>query len=478
MMNGVTSPSRPWFRLRVVGFLDDENTAVRIWLDEVQRRMLLVMAESNFYNALAVLYLDLVIFGTGAMLIYEDPDDVIRCYNNALGEYYLGQSHRQQVDLFAREFCLDVRQVVDRFGLENCSPTVRALYERKGGSQTKAVDIVHLIEPNKDRAFPQVPRHFEYREIYWERGGPVGEALAVRGFREMPGIFPRWEIVANDAYGSSPAMDALGDVIQLQHETKRKAQAIDLMNQPPMVADIQLQNKPTALLPRGVTYVANANGIGMKPAYQVQPPIQEFMLDIREVQGRIREIFHNDLFRMISQLDTVRSATEIDARREEKLVLLGPVLERFENEALDPAIERIYRIMTRANLLPPPPPGFEGAELEIQYVSVLSDAQRAVATVPIERFLALTGNLAAVYPKALNVPDFEELLREYGTAIGVPAKGIRPREAVADLGQQQDELRATQEASQTGLALAQSGELLSKTEVGGGRNAVQALLGG
>jgi len=154
------------------------------------------------------------------------------------------------------------------------------------------------------------------------------------------------------------------------------------------------------------------------------------------------------------------------------------VLERFENEALDPAIERIYRIMTRANLLPPPPPGFEGAELEIQYVSVLSDAQRAVATVPIERFLALTGNLAAVYPKALNVPDFEELLREYGTAIGVPAKGIRPREAVADLGQQQDELRATQEASQTGLALAQSGELLSKTEVGGGRNAVQALLGG
>jgi hypothetical protein len=33
----------------------------------------------------------------------------------------------------------------------------------------------------------------------------------------------------------------------------------------------------------------------------------------------------NDLFRMISELDTVRSATEIDARREEKLVLLGPV---------------------------------------------------------------------------------------------------------------------------------------------------------
>src|SRR5690606_2005832 len=399
---------------------------------------------------------------TGAMLIYEDPDDVIRCYNNALGEYYLGQSHRQQVDLFAREFCLDVRQVVDRFGLENCSPTVRALYERKGGSQTKAVDIVHLIEPNKDRAFPQVPQHFEYREIYWERGGPLGEALAVRGFREMPGIFPRWEIVANDAYGSSPAMDALGDVIQLQHETKRKAQAIDLMNQPPMVADIQLQNKPTALLPRGVTYVANANGIGMKPAYQVQPPIQEFMLDIREVQGRIREIFHNDLFRMISQLDTVRSATEIDARREEKLVLLGPVLERFENEALDPAINRIYAIMERADLLPPPPPALEGATLEIQYVSILSVAQRAVGVVPTERLLAMIGQISALQPSAIDLIDWDTTIRDYGSSLGVEAKTFRDPEEVAQTREQRAQQLQAQEMANVGPTLVDSAKTLSE----------------
>lgn len=93
MMNGITSPSRPWFRARIAGF-EHEGDAVAIWADEVVRRMLLVMSESNFYNAMAVLYLDLVVFGTAAMLIYEDDDTVIRCYNPALGEFYIGQNDR------------------------------------------------------------------------------------------------------------------------------------------------------------------------------------------------------------------------------------------------------------------------------------------------------------------------------------------------------------------------------------------------
>jgi hypothetical protein len=94
MMNGVTSPSRPWFKLRLAGYDDDSSTPARLWLDEVTRRMLLVMAESNFYNALAIMYLDLVIFGTAAMLIYEDRESVIRCFNPNLGEFYIAQSVR------------------------------------------------------------------------------------------------------------------------------------------------------------------------------------------------------------------------------------------------------------------------------------------------------------------------------------------------------------------------------------------------
>jgi hypothetical protein len=475
MMNGITSPSRPWFKLRIPGYDDDMDLEARRWLDEVERRMLQVMAESNFYNSLALLYIDLVFFGTGAMLIYEDYKSIIRCYNNALGEYYLGQDDRLMVNRFAREFTLKVGQVVSKFGLKNCSETVQTAW--KLNNHLQDVSICHVIQPNDGPSYI-VPRVFEYCEIYWEKGGNTGNVLSVGGFNEMPGLFPRWEITANDAYGTSPGMDALGDVIQLQHETRRKGQSLDYMVRPPMVLDIQLQHRPTALLPGGQTFVSGVNSVGAKPAYEVRPPIAELSADIRDVQTRIREIFHNDLFQMISQLETVRTATEIDARREEKLVQLGPVLERFENEALDPAIKRIYNIMVRKNLLPDAPPSLENVQLEVQYVSILASAQSAVGVIPTERFLQLVGSLSAVYQEATLIPNVEELLREYARDIGVKAKGLNSRDEVEAMRQAQQETQAAEQAAQLAPPAAESAKLLSETDVGGGASALQQLMGG
>lgn len=475
MLNGITSPSRAWFKLRINGYDDEASTPIRLWLDEVERRMLLVMAESNFYNGLGVMYLDLSVFGSASMLIYDDYQSVIRCYNPALGEFYFSQSDRLQVSGFAREFIYKVHQVKSRFGEENLSTQTKNACTQGGASLYQDVKIAHFIQPNYDGKEP-----WDYVEYYWEDGGDPGTLLSKRGFHELPGLFPRWEISGNAPYGTSPGMDALGDVIQLQHETKKKAQGLDKMISPPIVADIQLQNQPTALLPNGITFISGLRdgNVGMKPAYQIQVPIDAMTLDIREVQARIRETFHNDLFRMISQLDTVRSATEIDARREEKLVLLGSVLERFENEALDPAIKRIYGIMLRAGLIPDAPEGLEDLDIEIQYVSILSAAQRAVGVIPTERWLTFVGNLAPIYPKALNIPNFDNLIRDYGRDIGVAARGIKSQEEVDQANAEADALAQQREAAATGEVLVNSAKQLSETEVTPGTNALQSILGG
>ena len=474
MMNGITSPSRPWFKLRVPGF-DDEGGPVTQWADDSARRMMRVMGESNFYNSMALVYLDLSVFGTAASLIYEDDEKVIRCFNPALGEFYLGQNHYLQVNMFAREFGQTASQIVDWFGIENCSDQVKSFYNSTVSSQRLSpVYVNHLIEPNRDNS---VPAKFKFVETYWEQGAPRNTVLSMRGLNELPGIFPRWELTANDSYGTSPGMDALPDIIQLQQETKRKAQGLDKMINPPIVADIQLQHRPTALLPNGITYVAGSNNVGAKPLYQIQAPIQEITQDIRDVQTRIQETFFNDLFQMISQLDTVRSATEIDARREEKLILLGSVLERFENEALDPAINRIFNIMQRRKLLPPAPDAIQGQGIEIQYVSILAVAQQAVAAAPTERWLGLLGNMAAEQiPQALKIPDWDEIIRGYGLDVGVPAKYMRPREEVAQEIQQQQDQQDASQAGQLALAAAQGGKVLSETDTGGGSNALQQLL--
>lgn len=477
MMNGITSPARPWFKLRLVGFEEDEiSHAARMWLDECERRMLKVFSESNFYTSLSTLYLDLGIFGTSSMILYEDPEKVIHCENPMLGEFYLMVDARHRVCGFARDFTYTVYQAVREFGLDNVSDTVREDFKSGGDKLQRKLTIVHLIEPNDERA-GALSESFAYREYYWEATAPLGTILRERGYYEFPIVCPRWELSGNDAYGNSPAMDALGDVIQLQHETKKKAQMLDKQASPPMLVDVTLKHEPFAMLPNGVTYVSRlGEANGARPAFQVDTPLQEITLDIIDVRRRIKDHFHNSLFDRVMTLETVRSATEINAIDSEKLVLLGPVLNRFNSEGLDPAVERTFAIMSRKGLLPDAPPELRNVELKIQYVSIFAAAQNAVSTAPVERLLGFIGNMVEVFPEAALVPDIPVLLTDYARDIGVKARGTRSIKEITRQINQRNEAAMEDKAVQDAGAGAAGAKLLSETEVGGGRNALQAML--
>lgn len=466
MMAGITSPARPWFKLRIGG-QDPASIGSEAskWLETVEKRMLRVMAESNFYNSMAVVFQDLSVFGTAAQLIYEDYEDVIRCYNPALGEFFVANDERFMGNTFARELTMTAEQIAGEFGEENCPEAVTQVLKTSPFQQFK---VFHYIYPDKKRGRA-------FRELYWV-DSRFDQPLRDRRYYEQFAFVPRWEVLGNDPYGRGPGMDALGDTKQLQVEQRRKAQAIDKMVNPPMLADIQLKNQPASILPGGVTYVAGMNNVGMKPVYQVNPPVQELMLDIKEIQQRVREVFYNDLFMMISQLDTVRSATEIDARREEKLVMLGPVLDRMQNEHLTPAITRIFNVMLRARLLPPPPEEIAGMAIEVQYVSMLAEAQRVAKSAGMERLAAQLGNLAAVYPDVLDVLDETEFAIEYADIMSVSPKVIRSREEIQQIRQQKAEQAQAQQMAAGAPDMAKAAELMSKTDVGGGINALQAML--
>lgn len=481
LMNGITSPARPWFRLRLTEFSDDQEGYPKeylVWLEECARRMHLILAESNFYTAMGMLYLELSGFGTSALLIYEDFEEVIRCYNSPMGEYRLIQDNRRMVTGYARTFNMTVGQTVAEFGIDNVCEQTRLAYRAGGQGLLRNISICHLIEQNNPDDPAAIGSQFRYREFYWEHTQNDGSMLRIKGFHEKPLVAPRWELMGNDTYGTSPAMDALPEIKQLQLETKQKGQALDKMIRPPIVADVALRNSPTALLPGGISYVPSSSQIGAKPIFTVNPPLDAMTMDIMRLQERIKTIFYNHLFRNVSDLNTVRSAAEIYERKAEDMVLLGPILERFENEALDPAIIRVFNIAKRKGLLPPPPPGLDDSTIDIQYVSVLSDAQRAVTTGSIERFMQVVGQLAAAVPEVLRIPDYPEMVREYASRLNVPAKILKGREQVAAELQQEQELLQAQQAALVGSELTGAAKNLSATDVGGGQNALQALLGG
>jgi hypothetical protein len=486
IMSGTTSPSRPWFRMSVPDPEIMRDGDVQLWCEEVTERMMRVMAASNYYGAKAVQNLDLVVFGTAPLIIYEDNDTIIRCFNPAAGEYCAATGPNFDVDTLFREFTMTVDQVVREFGIENVSQTVRSLYDTPGSGRDTEVIVAHCIEPNPEydaRArrvgANGLPRHFRYREFYWERSGNADRFLRVAGFLDQPFSCPRWDVMGNDAYGRSPGMDALGDIKQLQQQEKRKAQGIDKQVNPPMVADASMRNEPASLLPGAVTYVPMLNGgVGFKPAFNVNLPIGELKDDIAKVEARIRDAFFNDLFLMISQLDTVRTATEIDARREEKLIMLGPAMDRLQREGLAADINRIFAIMARRGMLPPMPEAMQGAAVKVEYISLLSDLQRATATSGIERVWGFAGNIGAAVPSVLDNLDADATIEVYANLLRVSPKILASKQQKAQLRGARAEQEETAVAMQTGAEAVNAGKVLSETDVGGGQNALAMMLNG
>ena len=437
MSFGATSPVRPWLQLKT----ESNGVLAQRWGDQITRLLLEAMAVSNIYNALGEHYLDLGVFGTAALLVYRDPFTVFRAYPVPAGEYRVMHDARQEISFFSREYLMTSQQIIQRFGAQNASQAVRnTLRDNKFATHP----VRHLIEPNEGA----LPEQFAYREVIWENSAPQGMVLDVAGHYEKPFIVSRWEVVGNDIYGVSPGMDALPDIIQLQHMVKRRGQGLDKMNAPPLAVDAALRNQPAALMPNGITYVPNSSTVGAKPIYTVNPPLDGFQRLAEELKIDINETFYNDLFRAILQLRTVRSATEIAERTEEKLVLLGPVVNRLETEALAPLVERLLGITQRAGLLPPPPGDVGG--IGVRYDSILSEAQHAVGIGSIERFLSAAGNLSGLVPQAQYVVNWPEALRELGERLSVPASILHDREAAETNLQRDQELARQREQAQIG----------------------------
>jgi len=218
----------------------------------------------------------------------------------------------------------------------------------------------------------------------------------------------------------------------------------------------------------------------MAPIYQVVPPVAEITADIHEVQERIKLIFFNNLFQMISQFEPKSniSATEIDARRSEQMVLIGPVLDRIDNELLKPALERTFAVAARANIFPEPPPEIAGMQMEIEYVSILSEALASNRGGSIERLFAQVGNLAAIDPAAVDNVDFDMGLDILAESWGIDPRVIRSPEDLKAIRAQRAQQQQQQQQQADLLAATQGAKNLATSPMGPGRNALQSLAGG
>lgn len=466
MMAGMTSPARPWFRLTTGNPDLDESAAVKEWLASTTRMMQMIFAKSNTYRSLHSIYEELGGFGTGSSIVVPDFDRVIHHHPLTIGEFAIATDYRGQVNTLFREFKQPVGSLVAEFGRDACSVAARNMYDR--GDYDKPVDVVHCIEPRLDRdVSKRDARNMPFKSVYFEVGGDGNKLLRESGFKNFNALAPRWATSGGDVYGNSPGMEALGDVRQLQHEQLRKAQAIDYQTNPPLQVPVELKGKELQTLPGGTTYVNMSSPTGgIRSAFDVNLRLDYLLEDIRDVRERIKSAFYADLFLMLANNTTGQmTATEVAERHEEKLLMLGPVLERLHNELLDPLIEMTFTRMLEAGILPPAPPELQGVDLNVEFVSMLAQAQRAVATNSIDRFVGNLGAVAQIKPDVLDKFDSDKWADSYADALGIDPELIVPGPQVALIRKQR---AAMQEQAQQQATVAQGATTAKDLAAAGG----------
>ena len=488
LMTGMTSPSRPWFRWTPAGDPDlAKNHVVKVWLNQVETVCRGILQRSNFYNTAYTVYTELGGFGTAPLYRQKSFDTVIRFRPFTAGEYVIAENDEGKVDTVGRHFTMTVAQVVRRFVQDkytdkmDWSGTSRATKRMwKNQQYDDLVPVIHMMQPRNmmDRDGKGGALDMPFASCYFEEGSESDKLLQESGYAKLPCYVPRWDVLSGDMYGRGPGMDTLGDIKQLQHQQKRKAQAIDKMVDPPMVAPTSMRGKPSSVLPGHTTYVdPQQGGGGFVPAYQVTPRIGEMQQDIAEVQERIQRGFYADLFAMMINSDRREmTATEVAERHEEKLVLLGPVLQRLNIELLDPLLDDVFEFALEAGLLPDPPAALLNTDLKIEYVSLLAQAQQAVGASSLERTMGFAGNLAGVFPEVADVLDADYAIRQYSEILGNDPELVKDEGVVRTL--RDDRAAAQQQAAQAEQAAsaAQSAKVLSEADTQN-PNALTDLLG-
>lgn len=455
MVGGCASQSKKWFEVATNDPELMEIKTVRLWLAYVQREIESVYSNTNFYSSFSQTIGEVLQFATGAMSQEEDDEKVVHFTNHTIGSYWIGVDAKQNPNAFARKFQMTVQQMVDEFGHENCSKQIRDLYDV--GTYDKWFNVNHFIGSNPGyNGNKSTSKHKKVASCYFEDMYVPGEEdkfLRESGYDEFPTSIIRWDITGEDIYGTDcPAMVALGDIKQLQIEERRKAQAIDKFVNPPLKGPSSLRNVPVSALPGGLTvYDATSDREGLAPIYQVDPRINELMQDIEAIENRIKNNFFVPLFFAITQMEGIqpRNQLELNQRNQERLAILGPVLERVQLE-LQKIIERTFNIMVRKGRLQPPPPELQGQGLKVRFVSSLAMAQRSEQVAALNDLRHYVTELASGgFPEAVDKFDADQSIDEMGAILGVPPSVVRSDEDAAQMRQdrmQQNQQEAQQQA--------------------------------
>lgn len=460
---GLTSPARPWLRLRMQDPDLSKFGPVKEWLDSVEKILYAAYSSSNFYQSIYTDYIELIGFCTSCLFQEQGKNTVLNFKVQTAGSYYAQTNSMGYVDTVYRVTPMIAKNMMERFGDQNR----QAVKDAAEKNPYQFFDVAHAVQPRNEREIESIDgKNKAFESVYFEPGD-ASNILLESGFEENPFAVGRYDVSGADVYGRGPGFDEMPNIKQLQEMQQTTYIALHKEIDPPLAAPGNMIDDIDAL-PGGITPFEG----GEKPEklYDVKLNIAETENKIVRLQEKIKEGFFNDLFLLInSAAGGVQppTATQIREQKEEKLIMLGPLVDRTIAEKLDPTVERSLGILFRGGFLPPAPEEIQGQQLDIEYISLLAQAQKSIGSQSLVAFGEYVAGLATLKPDALDKMDTDAAIDEYGDMVGAPPKVIRDEEEVVAI--RQARVQAQQQAleDQQAQELAQGAKTLSETDTEG-----------
>ena len=448
----LTNPATPWFSLKFKGTDLENDDDAKAWLEEATEVMYTAFNRSNFQQEIFELYHDLITFGTAAMFIEEDEEDILKFSTRHINEMYISENDKGRIDTIFRKFRLTARAAIQKFGA-NVSNNIVTTHRK---DPYEEIDIIHAVYPRSDfDPKKQDKGNMPFESVYFEAG--TGDELSVSGFREFPFVVPRYLKASHEIYGRSPAMTALPDVKMLNEMSKVIIKSAQKQVDPPLLVPDDGFMLPVRTVPGGLNFYRAGTRDRIEPLNIGANNTLGLNME-EQRRNSIRNAFYVNQLQM--QDGPQMTATEVIQRNEEKMRLLGPVLGRLQSELLKPLIDRSFAILMRKNLFPNPPEFLSGQDIEIEYVSPLAKAQKSTELSSIMRAVEILGSLSNVAPVFDHI-NMDKLVRHLTSIVGVPQKILKPqaelnaeRQEAAAQAEQQQQMQQMQQVAQAGRDIA------------------------
>lgn len=472
----MTSEAREWHTYSPEDPLDAENDGIREYCHTVQSIMFALIAKSGFYVANRNLIADVAGPAFGLVLIEPDPQTVFRFEHVPMGSYRLGANARGQVNKVARQYTLTAEQMLEEFGEENVSISVKNAMGAGSRDQRMTQTpfrVLHIIEERSVREYGRLDsRNKPWASTWVEIGagtwgsmmpgansldqGPLGSSggiLRESGYDEQPFIAPRWNSLGKDAYGKdSPGWKVLADVKGLQAWEIGGAKAFALILDPPKNVPADLLD--ASMMPGAMNPLASNTSPKVEPSLVIDPKtITVADEKTRQYEQRIDRGCYGDVLFLLSRDQSAQkdTAEAIRGKKEERLLQLGGVGARYADEGLKPGIARMFAMAQRAGKFPPPPEQLlRSGRVKIDFQNPLVTAQKTIHFTGMQQLISTGIAVAQARAAGADKLDGDEIMDSAADMLGTKPNLLKSDDVLA---QERQQAAQAKQAAATGNAM-------------------------